>query len=176
MFKLLDLVPSWVYAIAIAALLLACAGLGLQVANLKVDVAHEQAQSARWESALSKRVAAEAQTVAKAVQKARAEEQANFKQAQEKADALRKANERARADLAAANGRMRDAIDRAAAARASCGDVSQAAAQARGAEDPATTRFKAASRRLSERILQLTGDADEAIGERNLCIDLLPGS
>lgn len=174
--KIFDILPGWAWALIVFGLVLACGGLGLQIANLKVDVAHERAQAAQWETALNKRIAAESQAIANAVQAARAEELAKFKAQQEKTDALRQENARARAELNAANGRMRDAIDRAAAARSSCGDLSQPGAGADGVENEEVTRFKAAGRKLTERILQLTGDGDEAIGERNLCIDLLPTS
>ena len=168
-----DMLPGWLWAAIVAGVMAHSCGQSIKIEAGKLSLSQEQTKVATAELALSDRIKAEAQEVASAVQTARTEEQAKFKLQSEKTDALRKENAAARADLAAANNRVRDASD-AAAAGFGCANLPGGTTDPGRAEDDPVARFKAAGRKLTDGVLQLLMDADEAIRERNLCVSLRP--
>jgi hypothetical protein len=178
---LFGILPGWVWAIIVAGFMAHSCGQTVKIEAGKLALSQQETKTEQQaklkgaaEKALSDRIAAEAKTVAAAVLVARTEEQAKFKIQQEKTNVLRKENAAARADLALATDRVRSAIDAAATASFSGERLPGGAADPGGAEDGQVARFKAAGRKLTDGVLQLLTDADEAVRERNLCIGLRP--
>lgn len=169
----LDMLPGWAWAGIVAALVLHSCGQGVKLEAGQLKLSQQETKTTTAEKQLSDRVAAEASVVTVAVLVARQQEQAKFQLQQEKTDALRKQNAAARAELAAAGDRVRSAID-SAAAGSGCPNVPQGTATAAGTENDAGAEFKRAGGKLADGILQLLATGDEAIRERNLCVDLRP--
>lgn len=175
MTKLFDMLPGWVWAIIVAGFVLHSCNQSNKIDAGKLALSEQKNLTKDAEGKLTARVAAEAQVVAAAVQKARDEEQAKFKLLQEKTNALRKQNADARADLAAANDRLRDPIA-AAAAGYGCRNLPEGSAPAGGTDASPQAQFERAGRALSDGILQLLTEGDEAIRERTLLQELRPGA
>jgi len=176
---MLDMLPSWAWALIVAEMVgHSCTqSIKIEAGKLKLSQQETKTKTAEGnqaiaEKALSDRISGKAQAVAAAVQKARLEERAETKRQQERIYALQRQNEAAHAELAAAGDRVRGAIDAAAAAGASCANLSETSAAAGGAEDGSVAKFKRAGRTLADGILQLLATDDEVIRERNLCVDL----
>lgn len=181
MTKLFDMLPGWVWALIVAGFAMHSCGQSNKIDAGKIALAKQETATSKAEGEtkqaekdLSDRVAAEAQTVAKAVIAARAEELDKFKKLQEKTNVLRKENETARADLAAANERLRDPIATAATGYG-CPDLSKPGAAAGGADASPQAQFERAGRALTDEILHLFTEADEAIRERALLQQTHPG-
>ena len=166
-----DMLPGWLWAVIAGALVLNSCAMGVKIEAGKLRLSQQETKTATAEMALSKRIEAEAVTVAAAVQSARLEEQVAVKNQLEKTNALRKENAAARADLAAANGRVRIARD---AAAAGFGDRRgpNGAADPGGVENSARAQFQEAGRIFTDGLFQLLAEADETVRERQLCVDL----
>lgn len=175
MTKIFDMLPGWVWALIVAGFVLHSCGQSNKIDAGKLALSEQKTLTKDAEGKLTARVAAEAQVVAASVQKARLEEQAKFALLQEKTNALRKQNAAARADLAAANDRLRDPIA-AAAAGYGCRNVPQGGTAAGGVDAGAQAQFERAGRALTDEILQLLTEGDEAIRERQLLQELRPGA
>jgi hypothetical protein len=168
-----DIIPGWVWAAVAAALVGHSCVQGVKIEAGKLALSKQETKTVKAEKDLKDRIAAEALTVAAAVQKARLEEQALAKLQQEKIYVLQEQNATAALEHASAIDRVRGAVDRAAAG-ASCGNLPQASADPAGAGDTPADRFRKAGRKLADGILQLLSDSDKVARERNLCVELLP--
>lgn len=170
---LFGILPGWVWAAVVAGLVGHSCGQGLKIEAGKLAVSDQKVLVKKAELKLSDRIAAEAVTVASAVQVARLEERAKTKLVQEKTNVLRKENDVARADLADAAGRLRVLSDEAAAGFG-CRDMRPGGAATGGVDDDPVARFQAAGRIFNQGLLQLLSESDEVTRERNLCIAIRP--
>jgi len=170
---LFAMLPGWLWAALLAGMALQSCGQGHTIADLKLQVATAQTAKAKSDTALSDRIAAEAQTVAAAVTLARGEEQAKQARQEVKINELHAQNTLAAAELAGAGQRVRNAIYGLAPGAGGAG-LPKGAGPSLRTQDRAGTELQAAGGILADGLLRLTAEADEVARERNTCAALHP--
>ncbi len=166
---LFDLVPGWLYAILIAAVLVQSCRLSDSLDKQKVATAQAQLATETAKREKVEMIAAAAQATTAAVTTARNQERASFVKLQGDVDDLHKKNAVARTELAAAADRLHAAIT-ASNPFANCANVPAPSSLAAGVDDTALAKFQRAGRGLTDGILQLLSESDEVTRERNICL------
>lgn len=173
---------SWQWWLAIAAILTALgaawcaqvASLENQISTEKTNTANERSAKLAAEGALDKRIKAEADAIAKAVQAARIEEQTKLATLQGKYDDLLKLKKSDAVVADGARGRLYGAATGAQVRNATCpspANVPGASTVASRAAPADGAGLHPADRALVDGLLQVGREANSAVRERNLAVE-----